>query len=197
MTFGAFGGRRDGGVMSMFDPRNGILSHSGTFNNNIVTMAAGCAGIDIYTEGEATRLNTLGEKLKASVEKILQKHGITGPMKEVRCPKKNELESPFTGAQASSPQTGISVESLSLSENEKGNVGMWISGQGSMLNIHFSGESEKSLRGLFWHHMLENGIYMAQRGFIVLNLELTEMHMEKVIRAVEGFVVKYKGALSS
>lgn len=29
MTFGAFGGRKDRGVMSMFDPRNGILGHSG------------------------------------------------------------------------------------------------------------------------------------------------------------------------
>jgi glutamate-1-semialdehyde 2,1-aminomutase len=44
MTFGAFGGRKVGGVMSMFDPRNGVLSHSGTFNNNAVTMAAGLWG---------------------------------------------------------------------------------------------------------------------------------------------------------
>jgi glutamate-1-semialdehyde 2,1-aminomutase len=197
MTFGAFGGRRDGGIMGMFDPRNGVLSHSGTFNNNIVTMAAGCAGMDIYTEDEVVRLSALGETLKSSVESVFEKHGITGPKKEVRCPKKNEDESPFTGTQSSSPQTGISVESLSLPENGKGNVGMWISGQGSMLNIHFSGESEKSLRGLFWHHMLENGIYLAQRGFIALNLELTEAYVEKFVLAVEGFVGKYRGALSS
>ena len=45
----------------MFDPRNGILRHSGTFNNNIITMAAGCVGIDIYNEAEVKRLNALGD----------------------------------------------------------------------------------------------------------------------------------------
>ena len=40
MTFGAFGGRSD--VMAAFDPaRGGTLTHGGTFNNNVVTMAAG------------------------------------------------------------------------------------------------------------------------------------------------------------
>ena len=43
MSFGAFGGRAD--VMSLFDPRTGPLAHSGTFNNNVVTMAAGYAGL--------------------------------------------------------------------------------------------------------------------------------------------------------
>jgi glutamate-1-semialdehyde 2,1-aminomutase len=42
MTFGAFGGRAD--VMAAFDPaRGGGLTHGGTFNNNVVTMAAGAA----------------------------------------------------------------------------------------------------------------------------------------------------------
>lgn len=43
MSFGAFGGRAD--VMALFDPRTGRLSHSGTFNNNVMTMAAGYAGL--------------------------------------------------------------------------------------------------------------------------------------------------------
>jgi len=38
MPFGAFGGRAD--IMALFDPRSGPLAHSGTFNNNVVTMAA-------------------------------------------------------------------------------------------------------------------------------------------------------------
>ena len=42
MTFGAFGGRAD--VMQAYDPRNPLgLMHSGTFNNNTLTMAAGAA----------------------------------------------------------------------------------------------------------------------------------------------------------
>ena len=44
MTFGAFGGRGD--VMAAFDPaRGGTLTHGGTFNNNVVTMAAGAAAM--------------------------------------------------------------------------------------------------------------------------------------------------------
>ena len=72
---------------------------------------------------------------------------------------------------------------------------MWISGKGSMLNIHFMGESEKSLRAIFWHHMLDNGIYLAQRGFITLNLELTESHINKFIDAMESFLGRYAQAL--
>lgn len=195
MTFGAFGGRRDGGVMSMFDPRSGVLSHSGTFNNNIVTMAAGCAGMDIYSEAELTRLNALGESLKSGVEAILTKFEIAGAQKKKDpCPEKNELESPFTGAQSDSPTNEISVESLSLSEARPG---MWISGQGSMLCIHFSGESEKSLLALLWHHMLESGIYLAQRGFMALNLELNKSHVDKFLVALEEFVSKNRQALTA
>ena len=48
MSFGAFGGRVD--IMSMFDPtRGGNLAHAGTLNNNIMSMAAGCAGCEEWT----------------------------------------------------------------------------------------------------------------------------------------------------
>src|SRR5438094_256005 len=43
-SFGAFGGRAD--VMALFDPtRPGALPHAGTFNNKVVSMAAGHAGL--------------------------------------------------------------------------------------------------------------------------------------------------------
>ncbi|KIW92890.1 uncharacterized protein Z519_06739 [Cladophialophora bantiana CBS 173.52] len=42
MSFGAFGAREE--IMEWFDPRSEKLAHAGTFNNNIVTMAAGVAG---------------------------------------------------------------------------------------------------------------------------------------------------------
>ncbi|MEA2001621.1 MAG: aminotransferase class III-fold pyridoxal phosphate-dependent enzyme [Actinomycetota bacterium] len=44
MTFGAFGGRRD--IMAAFDPATGgSLTQAGTFNNNVVSMAAALATI--------------------------------------------------------------------------------------------------------------------------------------------------------
>ena len=44
MSFGAFGGRAD--LMGRYDPRRpDALPHAGTFNNNILTMSAGLAGM--------------------------------------------------------------------------------------------------------------------------------------------------------
>jgi glutamate-1-semialdehyde 2,1-aminomutase len=202
MTFGAFGGRKE--VMRMFDPRDGILAHSGTFNNNIITMAAGCTGIDIYNEAEVKRLNALGNSLRLGLQAILSKYEINQkqPAPFSPCPQKNELESPFTGTESPirAPDTTITVESLSLSKpNAPGSYtaegGMWVSGRGSMMNIHFSGESEKSLQALFWHHMLEHEVYLAQRGFVTLNIEMNESHIQKFLTAAEGFVSMYRVAL--
>jgi glutamate-1-semialdehyde 2,1-aminomutase len=61
---GAFGGRTD--LMERFDPtRPGAIPHAGTFNNAVVTMAAGLAGLTrVYTADEVTRLNALGDRLR-------------------------------------------------------------------------------------------------------------------------------------
>jgi len=195
MTFGAFGGRRDG-PMNMFDPRNGDLAHSGTFNNNVVTMSAGCAGLDIYNMDQVSRLNGLGDSLKAGVERVLENNGIRRMSKTPRDAEKNELESPFTGINEEDRFNSVSVESLSISDSTERKTEMWITGQGSMFCIHFLGGSEKSLKPLFWHHMLEQDIFMAQRGFIALNIELTEAHIEKFVQVVESFVTKYRTALN-
>jgi glutamate-1-semialdehyde 2,1-aminomutase len=64
MSFGAFGGRGD--IMDLFDPRRSdALPHAGTFNNNVLTMAAGLAGIThVYTPEAAVALNTRGDALR-------------------------------------------------------------------------------------------------------------------------------------
>jgi glutamate-1-semialdehyde 2,1-aminomutase len=64
LAFGAFGGRAD--LMGRFDPsRPDALPHAGTFNNSVLTMAAGAAGLTrVYTEGEISRLNGLGDRLR-------------------------------------------------------------------------------------------------------------------------------------
>jgi glutamate-1-semialdehyde 2,1-aminomutase len=206
MTFGAFGGRKQ--IMRMFDPRDGSLAHSGTFNNNIVTMAAGCTGIDLYNDAEVKRLNALGESLRSGLQAIFSKYQVNQeqPTPFQPCPQKNELESPFTGTQSPTLTSthAISEESLLLSNSPDSTPSnlqravknsVWVSGRGSMMNIHFSGPSEKSLQALFWHHMLEQGIYLAQRGFVTLNIEMNEGHIEKCLTAAEGFVATYQGAL--
>ena len=64
LAFGAFGGRAD--LMRRFDPsRPDALQHGGTFNNDVLTMAAGAAGLTrVLTDQEIDRLNGLGDRLR-------------------------------------------------------------------------------------------------------------------------------------
>ncbi|MEQ8436434.1 MAG: aminotransferase class III-fold pyridoxal phosphate-dependent enzyme [Ilumatobacter fluminis] len=71
MTFGAFGGRAD--VMAAFDPeRGGSMTHGGTFNNNVVTMAAGAAAMrELLDEATLESLFERGERFRAAVADVL------------------------------------------------------------------------------------------------------------------------------
>jgi glutamate-1-semialdehyde 2,1-aminomutase len=70
LPVGAFGGRSD--VMSIFDPSaTHHLHHSGTFNGNLMTMAAGCVTLDLLTPSEIARINTLGERLAGGLRRLL------------------------------------------------------------------------------------------------------------------------------
>jgi glutamate-1-semialdehyde 2,1-aminomutase len=75
LSFGAFGGRRD--VMEQFDPRRpGALPHAGTFNNNVLTMAAGVAGLTkVFTPEAAQALNGRGDALRTRLNGVCQRHG--------------------------------------------------------------------------------------------------------------------------
>ena len=69
LPVGAFGGRED--VMSVFDPRlPDHLHHSGTFNGNLMTMAAGRVALDLLTQDEIQRLNALGERLTDGLRQL-------------------------------------------------------------------------------------------------------------------------------
>jgi glutamate-1-semialdehyde 2,1-aminomutase len=69
LPVGAFGGRED--VMSVFDPRlPDHLHHSGTFNGNLMTMAAGRVALDLLTRDEIQRLNALGERLADGLRQL-------------------------------------------------------------------------------------------------------------------------------
>jgi glutamate-1-semialdehyde 2,1-aminomutase len=72
MSFGAFGGRGD--IMDLFDPRRpDALPHAGTFNNNVLTMNAGLAGLtEIYTPEAARALNARGDALRDRLNLLCQ-----------------------------------------------------------------------------------------------------------------------------
>mgnify|MGYP001365075372 CR=1 FL=1 len=71
---GAFGGRDD--IMRYYDPREKKVYHSGTFNGNALTMAAGLAALRDYDENKAAYVNDLGEKFRKGAEKVFEETGI-------------------------------------------------------------------------------------------------------------------------
>jgi len=152
MSFGAFGGRAD--VMALFDPRRpGHLPHAGTFNNNVLSMSAGIAGLgQLYTAEAAVALNQRGDALRERLNALCREHGA-------------ELQ--FTGL-------------------------------GSLMNLHATSRPIRGvedlptdgqpLRDAFFFHLLEQGFYIARRGFISLSLPLTDDDLARFAQAVERFV---------
>lgn len=100
MSFGAFGGRRE--IMQLFDPRiKGSLAHAGTFNNNVLTMAAGRVGLGkVFTPAKARDLHERGEQLRKKLQKVsegslMKWTGLgsvmnvtftTTPVEKIKCP---------------------------------------------------------------------------------------------------------------
>jgi glutamate-1-semialdehyde 2,1-aminomutase len=75
-TFGAFGGDRH--LMERYDPaRPDSLAHPGTFNNTIVTMAAGLAGLrDVYTAETAVAHNARGDAMRDRLNHLFTDTGV-------------------------------------------------------------------------------------------------------------------------
>lgn len=159
MSFGAFGGRAD--VMQLFDPRRpGHLAHAGTFNNNVMSMSAGIAGLSrVFTAEAAAALNHRGDTLREQMNDLFRRQG----------------------------------------------VALQFTGIGSLMNLHATRREvtcidelpadEQRLKDLFFFHMLEHGVYLARRGFVVLSLPLEDADFDRFSRAVAEFVDRYHGAL--
>ncbi len=69
MSFGAFGGQA--AIMGVFDGhRPGSLGHAGTFNNNVLSMAAGRVAMgEIFTAAAAEALFARGEALRLGLNR--------------------------------------------------------------------------------------------------------------------------------
>jgi glutamate-1-semialdehyde 2,1-aminomutase len=76
MSFGAFGGRAD--VMDQFDGhRPGAFIHSGTFNNNVMSMAGGLVAMgEIFDAAAAEALFARGESLRAGLNTICRERAV-------------------------------------------------------------------------------------------------------------------------
>ena len=76
LAFGAFGGGAD--IMGRFDPRTaGAFPHAGTFNNDVLTMAAGAAGLEeVFTPEAADALNARGDALRDRLNALAGSRGV-------------------------------------------------------------------------------------------------------------------------
>ena len=71
---GAFGGREE--IMKIYDPREKMMYHSGTFNGNAIGMAAGLATMKAYDEAAVDHVNSLGLMLKNGIKDVYAKLGL-------------------------------------------------------------------------------------------------------------------------
>jgi glutamate-1-semialdehyde 2,1-aminomutase len=65
-------------LMSRFDPeRPDAWPHAGTFNNNVLSMAAGLAGIkQLLTASALDALNAKGDTLRGAINRIAERHDV-------------------------------------------------------------------------------------------------------------------------
>lgn len=75
LPVGAFGGRAD--VMATFDPsRPGAVQHSGTYNGNATTMAAGLATLAAFDVSAVAAVNAAGEALRTRLNAAITRAGV-------------------------------------------------------------------------------------------------------------------------
>ncbi len=77
LSFGAFGGRAD--LMAAYDPtRPGSLFHAGTFNNNVLTMSAGIAGLEqVLDDDTLSAVNARGDRLRSALDEVARPAGLS------------------------------------------------------------------------------------------------------------------------
>jgi glutamate-1-semialdehyde 2,1-aminomutase len=74
LPVGAVGGRAE--ILDLFDPRRpDAIHHSGTYNGNELTMAAGCASLDLLPQEEIQRINALGDRLRTGLQELFRHAG--------------------------------------------------------------------------------------------------------------------------
>jgi glutamate-1-semialdehyde 2,1-aminomutase len=158
-SFGAFGGRRD--IMERFDPaRLDSFSHSGTFNNNVLSMASGLAGlVEVFTPAEAVRINALGDRLRERLNGVAAARG-----------------APFQA-------TGIgSLIGLHFSRRPVHK------GADTDANNPVGAVAQRAVEALFHLEMLNQGYHFARRGYIALSLPTTEADCDSFVAALDEFL---------
>ena len=158
-SFGAFGGRRD--LMERFDPNHPeALSHAGTFNNNVISMAGGLAGLtQVFTPKEAERLNALGDRLRSRLNEAARSRKV-----------------PFQA-------TGVgSLIGLHFARKPVRTPADAHPADPTIEKV------QNDLHKLLHFDMIDRGYYFARRGFIALSLPTTEADADGFVAAIDDFL---------
>jgi glutamate-1-semialdehyde 2,1-aminomutase len=164
-SFGAFGGRRD--LMERFDPnRADALAHAGTFNNNVISMAGGLAGLtQVFTPKEAVRLNALGDRLRNRLNEAARNRKV-----------------PFQA-------TGVgSLIGLHFARKPVVTAADAHPADPAIEKV------QTDLHKLLHFEMIDRGYYFARRGFIALSLPTTEADADGFVAAIDDFL-QTRGAM--
>ncbi len=166
LSIGAFGGRAD--VMSRFDPRSpNALPHGGTFNNNVLGMAAGYVALtQVLTPERQERMNAMGDRLRDRLNELARAHGI--PLQT----------------------TGLgSIFGMHFHDGPIRNAGDLDAGERGRES------AIAELKALFHLDMIERGQYLSRRILGNLSLETSEPQIDGLCGAVEDFL-ETRGALA-
>lgn len=103
--------------------------------------------------------------------------------------------------------TALGTEFLGrLNEASRDSI-LCFTGLGTVMTAHFPVNGEKDIRDggdveerselkeLFWLEMLENGFWVARRGFIALILGTPRRELDRFVDAVEAFIRRYEAFL--
>jgi glutamate-1-semialdehyde 2,1-aminomutase len=74
-----------------------------------------------------------------------------------------------------------------------------------LLNIHMvtgdivraedAAKGDERIERLLYHHLLDEGIYIAERGFIALSILIGEKENALLVSAIERFILRYRSLL--
>jgi glutamate-1-semialdehyde 2,1-aminomutase len=165
-SFGAFGGKRE--VMAHFDPtRPDAIPHAGTFNNNVISMAGGLAGLtQVFTAGEATRINALGDRLRQQVNDFARQRGL--------------------------PVHATGIGSLLNIHFSRRPV---LTPEDAHPSDKAAEKAILDLQKLFHLDMIDQGYYFARRGFLALSLPTTEADTDGFLAAATEFFESRAGLI--
>ena len=157
LTFGAFGGSAR--IMERFDPRRpDALPHAGTFNNNVLAMAAGIAGMkEVLTPDTLKALNDRGDRLRQRINTLAEKRGM--------------------------PLQATGVGSIIGVHFHRGPI----RSTADIESGDPTREAVRSqLMKLMHLELVARGQYIARRGYMTLSLPMDDSDVDRFVEAVES-----------